>query len=452
MSSPSLSRPVRALLAAALALAGCEGNSGTIAVGLVTAPDSTVMDDVVHARLTLSDPPTVVERDVDADGKLRLDLDVEANSEQGTLTFEGFDADDQLVAFGRSPSLPIAAVEASIVIYVAAPLSVAEAPVVLEPKRVDMGATRLAYGVLYAGGRTGAGVVGDVALYNAYSHEFQVGADLPEPRAAATLLTGSGGLAYIFGGIDSSYQDRATLWGFDTNVAPAGAYTELTSKASLARSGAVGAPLGQETYLVTGDPLVVIDGLSGSAAPSASGPPIEGTATTVVVSDSTHTLFTGNGAGSTHAILYADGQFTELADAPAELARDGHTAVVLDGDIVIVGGADADGPLASAVRYDVEADQFTVIPDLLATPRRDAAIAAAGDYLVVAGGTDADGGLVGDVEVFDSELSRVTTLPMVVPRRGAIANALGDGQVIIAGGTDADDAATEVIELFTPDH
>ncbi len=453
MSNPHVRTRFAALAMLGL-LCACDGAVGTIRVTLVTAPESTAMDDVVRARLTLSEPLTVVESEVDADGQLLLDIDVIAEGPSSILTFEGFDAADQLVALGHSAPLPIAAVDADIALYVAAPLSLAAAPVILEPPRSEFGATTLGYGTIYIGGRDLSGAaVADVGLYNVYDHAFQIGADLPEPRTQPTLMTGANGQIYIFGGRYIDEEPSAVLWRFDTNVAPAGFYDTLRSDSSLARAGAAAAPLGQDTFLVTGDPLVVVEGLGDLASAVDNAPALSGTATTFHVGEIATTLFTGSGAGPSFATTYVGAQFNAVADAPAELNRSGHTAVVLaDGDILIVGGAIDALPTATAVRYDIATREFTLISDLLAVPRTGAAVATTAGYLVVAGGIDGDGDIVADAEVFTSEsLTPVGSLPMVVPRVGAVATDLGNQQVIIAGGVDSDGAAVEVVELFTPE-
>ena len=84
---PPLLRPRLVALAMVGLLCACEGAVGTIRVDLVTAPESTVMDGVVRARLTLSNPLTVVESDVDAGGQLLLDLEVVAEGPSSILTF-----------------------------------------------------------------------------------------------------------------------------------------------------------------------------------------------------------------------------------------------------------------------------------------------------------------------------------------------------------------------------
>jgi hypothetical protein len=82
-------------------------------VSLVTAPDSTLMDQVQRLRVTLTEPPTVVEAERTADG-FAIDLEVTAEGITGYIVIEGFDGDDDLVAFGRSGPLPIAAIDAVI--------------------------------------------------------------------------------------------------------------------------------------------------------------------------------------------------------------------------------------------------------------------------------------------------------------------------------------------------
>lgn len=447
-----LTAPRAIACAALLALVACEGNVGTVRLSIVTAPDSEVMDAVVRARLTLSDPPAVIETERNAEGQLLLDLEVTAEGQTGTVSFEGFDAGGDLVAYGTSGQLPVASVDADVALYVAAPRSLAEAPVALDPPRSELGATPMSFGVLVAGGRDATGaVVDDVAIYNVYSHELQLGDDLPSPRAAPTVMLGSFGVVYIFGGTDSAGEPTGTLWRFDTDVPPVGAYQTLTAEAGLARAGADSALLGQEAHVVVGDPLVVVDGVAGRARAFSNAPALTAPAASVSVAGVVVTLFAGIGAGDTGATTLTQGSF-ESIEAPAAVLRTGHAVVLTaDADILLVGGADDTGtPLASAVRWDAVGGGFTVIDDLLATPRTGAAIAASDDYLVVAGGIDAGGELVPTAEAFDARtLEPVATAPMVVPRRDATAVALGNGQVVIAGGTGADGAPVGTIELFT---
>src|SRR5262249_51165591 len=131
------------MVAASLAITGCDGKTGTYAVTLVTAPSSHALDGVVRARMILSDPASVVEVDRAADGSFALDLDVEALGGSGFLVFEGLDASGAIVAWGRTPQLPIAAIDATLRIYVAAPTTMAAAPVALDPPRKDLALAHL---------------------------------------------------------------------------------------------------------------------------------------------------------------------------------------------------------------------------------------------------------------------------------------------------------------------
>ena len=445
-----------AFLLAAL-LAGCGGDVGTLEVSLVTAPDSTLTDDVQRLRVTLTEPPTVVDALRTADG-FAIDLEVTAQGITGYIEIEGFDGDGNRIAFGRSGPLPIAAIDAVISIYLGAPLSIDAAPEGLEPARSEMAVTPLSYGVVFAGGRDAAGAPADnLAIYNIYDHALQIGEDMPVARAQATAMTGSQGAVFVFGGLNADDQATADLWFFDTNVAPAGAWADLPSDPALARAGSVSAPIGFDQFIVAGDPLVSIDGIVGRADPVGGAPTIQGGNTTigtaVILNDIPNTLFAGAGAGTTGAVLFTlNGVATELDTAPAELSRTGHGAAVLpDGDTVIVGGSTLAELPASAVRYHVRDRDFTIVPGVLATPRTEAAVAATGSHVVIAGGRDGTGQVLADAEVLDADtLERIAVLPLRVPRAGAAARSLGNGQILIGGGVDAAGAPIATLELFTP--
>jgi hypothetical protein len=429
----------------------CTGDVGTISVSLITAPDSTVLDDVVRARMSISSPPTTVEGDV-VDGQLLLDLDVIAEGQAGLVSFEGLDSNGDTIAFGKSGPLPIAAVDAEIVIYVGPPLSLAEAPIVLDPPRTEMGSSLLSFGALFAGGSLADGTSSsDVVVYNVYDHDFQLGEDLPSPRAGPTVITGSSGFVYLFGGRDTGGEDTADAFRFDTNVAPAGMYTPLATGSELARTGASGAALGGEQFLILGNPLVIIDGIIARAA-ELQAPPLLGLTTTVFFDNVGYTYIVGSGAGAGGGTLFVNGGFVSLSNPP-DMERNGHAMTILPGgEMLVAGGETTDGLIADGMRFNAVTRTFGAQPDMLATPRRDAVLAATARYIIVAGGIDETGTIVGDAEVFDAAtFERVATLPMLVPRTGATAQALSNGQVIIAGGTDVDGEPVGTIELFTPD-
>ena len=453
-----------ALLGLLGGLASACDRTGTIAVTVVSAPDSDVLDDVVRARLTLTQPRTVVEAEREAGGGLALVLDVPAGDAAGELVLEGFDADGALIAYGRSGLLPIGGITIDIALYVAPPMSLAETPVPLDTPRSDMGVATLSYGAFLAGGRAANGAASAaVEIYSAYQHVFQELKTLPSARVAPAAASGVRDVVYLFGGLDASGAPSASLYSFDPAAPGGGASFELTANASLARSGAAMAALGNERFAVTGAPPVLVDGTQGLATALPDAPALAGTATSGVIDGAVLTLFAGAGNGATGAVLLADDGFTELepplVDGVNPMWRTGHaTALLPDGSMLVLGGRidTAQGPLwpASAVRVRLgvdPAERELEIVELLATPREHAAVAATEQHVVIAGGVDENGALVGDAEVFDSEtLAPVAVLPMVAPRSRAAAVPLPNGQILIVGGVDGAGAPEGKAELFTP--
>jgi len=435
-------------------LSACGGEVGTIEVTLVTAPGSDLFERIESARATLSDPPTVVEAERDDDGDLRLDLELTAENGTALVVVEGFDGAGERIALGRSAPLPVSAVNAEVALYLAPPLSLAEAPVGLEPARSEIGAALLPYGAIFFGGREAGGdVVSDAVIYNVYDHALQIGMPMPEARAAVTVVAGEGDLVYLFGGLEQDGDASADGWSFNTSVAPDGAYAQLTSDGELARAGASGVLVGADVFLVTGAPAVQLNGPTGQVTAWPDAPPLADGAAARLVGDESVILVAGSGVGENGAVIHAGGAYSEL-EAPPEARRTGHAVVALpDGRGLILGGSlDPAEPARTAVIYDQDGGDFALEADFLATGRTQAAVAASATHVLVAGGTDATGAVIGDAELFDAtSLAPVATLPMVAPRRGASALVLANGQILIAGGVDADGAPVGVLELFTPD-
>ena len=436
-------------LVLAVAVAACSGEVGLMRIDLVTAPGSDLLERIERARLELSSPPTVVEAERGADGRLVLELEVVAEGQGALLTLEGYDAGGELVGLGLSAPLPIAAVDADLSLYVAPPLGFTGAPVDLDPARSEIGAARLPYGGVLAGGRDAAGApVAALEIYNVYDHALQRGLDLPEPRAAMAVATGASDFIYLMGGEDAGGQPRHEAWRFDTALAPAGGYTGLASPPALARAGASAAHIGGDQFLVTGDPPAQMDP---GQVRAIDGPSLEGGVAVALSGQALGpVLVIGAGVGEAGAALHRAGSL-EAIDAPDTARRTGHAAALLpDGRALVVGGEDDGGPTTAALLFRQAPDTFTVLEDFLAEPRTGAALAVTRDHVVVAGGTGAAGPLA-TAEIFDAEtLEPVATLPLAVPRTGAVAIALPNRQVLVAGGLDASGQPIATLELFTP--
>jgi len=435
-----------------IACAACSGASGTISVSLVTAPGSHVLDAATRGKLILSDPPAEIDAPRGSDGSFALDLDVDATGANGTLTFEALDDAGTVVAWGVTPPLPVAAVNVAIAIYVAAPMSLAAAPVALDPARADLAIAPLVYGAVLAGGADATGAPrGELVIYDAYDHQLQPGLALPAPRASATAIADSSGFVYLFGGADATGAPTSTYWRFDTSVAPSGQYTDLssTSMAAWARTGAPAAGLGGDVFLIGGAPPLALDSTAEIVAATTLPASLPGAATTGGPA-ADHAVFVGLGVGTDGVGVVSTGGFADVS-APADAARHSHGVAPLpDGTVLAIGGADASGPLATAVRIDPIAPSATSIASALAVPRTDAAVAASGSLVIVAGGTDATGAVRADAEVFDgASMMHLATIPAIA-RTGAQAVVLPNGEVLVAGGRDASGAPVGTLELFTP--
>ncbi|HEY8051238.1 MAG TPA: putative Ig domain-containing protein [Steroidobacteraceae bacterium] len=127
-------------------------------------------------------------------------------------------------------------------------------------------------------------------------------------------------------------------------------------------------------------------------------------------------------------------------------ARSAHTATLLQsGHVLIAGGSDASGPLASAELYDPTNQMFTATSSMTvarsghtATLLADAALPNSGKILLAGGGSQS-------AELYDPTAGTFTaTGNMVAPHTSQTATLLQNGQVLIAGG------ATASAELYNP--
>jgi len=421
-------------------LAACSGNTGNIAVSLTTAPGSTVLDGVQTLRMTVTNPHQVLTAHRSSSG-FDIALDLDATGESTTLLVDGLDANDNIVAVGASPSFPLGPLDGKIVVYMAAPNSIAAAPHSLDPARSEIGTGVLSYGALLAGGHLAEGTPSDaLSIYNVFDHSLVGGQPLPAPRAGLVAAIGANGIAYLFGGRDAADTPTATLWRFDTKIAPSGQYADLGDKTGFARADEIAVPIGDEHFLVTGMPAADLYGLGGTLAAKADIPSLPSTGVGLLATDGAQTaIFTGpDGVVRFHA-----GTFSTLSIPAA--ARGGATAIMLpDGKAGIVCGA------GDAVRIDAATGNAETIAGVPSEQRSDCAVAVTARHLLIAGGTTASGGSA-SVEIFDAlTLAPIATQTLVVPRTGADAIALPNGQVLIAGGIDANGAPIATLELFTP--
>jgi hypothetical protein len=429
----------RALLALPF-VAACAGETGTLSVSLTTAPGSTLLDSVQTLRMTVTNPRQVITAERTASG-FAIGLELDATGETTELLVEGLDASGNLVANGASPEFPIGAINGRILIYMAPPLSVGEAPLSLTPARSELAAAPLPYGIVFAGGRLESGAASDaVTIYNAFDHSMLGGLPLPAPRAGIALTVGAAAIAYLFGGSDDAGIAHADLWRFDTKTPPAGSYAEFGAKEGFARANQIMLPIGGERYLISGTPAAELTSLTGAVVARDEVPSLPPAGTTLTADDGMlATIF----AGPDGVLRFRSGMFTTL-DIPSAARADVKVVALPGGDAVVVCGT------AEAVRIDAATGAAESLPGIPSVAKTGCAAAATPRHLIIAGG-DAAGTIDGTVEIYDAAtLARLATAPLVVPRKDAIAIALPNGQILIAGGVDAGGDPISTLELFTP--
>lgn len=429
---------MRALAPLALAAAACGGTTGTIGLDLATAPGSKLLDAVQRLRVTLTDPHQVVEAARSGSGSgsgFDLALELDATSTAGALIVEGFDAGGALIACGQSPRFPVAAINAHVVVYMAAPRSIAAAPAPVKAARSDVSGAAVSFGAVLAGGLDGGAPATGTAVYNAFDHSLVDGLALPAPRDGLAMAAGASGGVYMFGGKGADGQPAGTLWRFDTTVAPGGAFATIADQASYARAGQLIVALGADHYLITGSPALELTAGVLAARSDVAGLPATGAAATP--GDGTPTaVFAGDAV-----VRFRGSAFDTL---PGDHHLDGAAAVALpDGRIAVLGGTAS----PDALVIDPAAGTVVAVPGVLSTARIRPAVAATSRHVVVAGGLDPAGQPIATADVLDAKtLAPVATLPMV-SGAGGFAIALPNDQVLLGGGR----PAVAVYELFTPE-
>src|SRR6266699_3902103 len=141
---------------------------------------------------------------------------------------------------------------------------------------------------------------------------------------------------------------------------------------------------------------------------------------------------------------------TWVAAGNMSAARSGACTVALnDGRLLISGGADANGPTATADLFSTTGSWSAAAS--MNSPRSHQSCAVLQDgRVLVAGGTTSGGGITNSAEIYDPSADSWSPAGLMNDARsGATASVLQDGRVLIAGGQNSG-GASNTLEIFDP--
>jgi hypothetical protein len=478
---------LRIFVASALlvAIAACGGKSGTIALSVVTSPTSDPFANAAQVRVTIGTLTTMTTPV--SMGHFTLDLPVTPNS-AGTapVTVEALDGSGNVIAWGKSPPIPLPPQDQGPYnVWVAPPQTILAGPTTssFASPRSEMAATYVnGLGVVYAGGRDPNGTpLNSASVFFIYGMQMVDVSPLVQARAGAVMAptfstnngTTTASRAVVFGGsqangLGQTGMPLATAEVFDPSGAM-GAWLPVTAAMNVDAQAYPAATVVGTTMITAGgvdgagptttSNLINLDDAAVALTPTPGMlvAPVTG-ATMAPVGTDGALVFGGLQPGITTPVAqrFIGQAFTDYsAGFTGVTSRVNSSSVVLpdgSGRILILGGKHGSTVYADGLVVTPGGTaQVTDVPSLLSSPREGQTATVVGGNILVCGGADATGLLLPSCDLLDgTAVTRIATLPTGIARRGATAFTLETGPVVIAGGTGTDGMPIAAVELYTP--
>ncbi|HET7435886.1 MAG TPA: kelch repeat-containing protein [Thermoanaerobaculia bacterium] len=273
--------------------------------------------------------------------------------------------------------------------------------------------------VLIAGGRNASGVLASAELFDSRTLTTRAAAPLNTRRAAHSAAALAKPQTLFAGGTDGA----TTLGSAEIYDAASGTFTTLAASLQLSRSG-------HTATLLPDGRLLILGGTDTSGNPLAASESFD---------------------AARGAAIYdpRNGAFRVVANA-LSVARSGHTATLLpNGTILVAGGRNNDGVLASAELFDPVSGTSRAAGAMTTARSGQTATLLPNGRVLIAGGRSSSG-VLASTETYDPAAQTFTAAtPLQVARSGHTATLLPNGEILIAAGETAN-GITNATELIGP--
>jgi hypothetical protein len=465
-------------------LGGCGGKKGTLALTIVVSPLDDPFTSAANVKFTIGDKNHVKTVPV-SNGHFDTSIEVDP-LQPGEVTLEVFDAANNLIAHGHTPSLVLQPVNQSVAVWVGRPNTVAPAAAQLPRPLAELAAASSpGLGAVFAGGRTINGaVVAETSIYDILTHSIippkptdpndATGGIPPLKNARGGAVAGislgqnvvvmGGSGASTFGAtsnrpstVAESFSPEGSYgnWSSLSNAAPVGTFAEVTA-------------LGSGNTLVTGGFDENNNRMDAAAQLVASGTTAVNTLSTPLAApraghavaaakfpDGEGAILVGGLAAGSAAPVAERlvGQSFSAYDVPGLENRVDATATTLPtGQVLVLGGTVNGVAVSTGVVIDPSTTPpgVTVVQGALSASRAQHTATLVGTDVLVCGGVGDTGKNVPTCDVVSgTSFTPTTTLPLADPRHGHVALPLEVGIVLLCGGFTDDGSPLSSIEIYT---